>query len=65
MDLPGTHRPQAEEIAMKRLTALMLLAVFAAGMLTACNTVEGAGQDIQKAGEKVSDKAEDCKDPPC
>ncbi|HEX5663896.1 MULTISPECIES: entericidin A/B family lipoprotein [unclassified Lysobacter] len=44
---------------MKRLTALLLLALFSAGTLTACNTVKGAGQDVQKVGEEVEDAAED------
>ena len=44
---------------MKRLIALMLLALFSAGFVTACNTVKGAGQDVQKVGEKMEDKAED------
>ena len=43
---------------MKRLTALLLLALFSAGTLSACNTVQGAGQDVQKVGEKVEEKAE-------
>lgn len=50
---------------MKRLTALMLLALFSMGTLTACNTMAGAGKDVQKAGEKVEDKAQDCKDGKC
>jgi len=50
---------------MKRLIALMLLAMFSMGTLTACNTVAGAGKDVQKVGEKVEDKAEDCKDAKC
>lgn len=49
---------------MKRLMALMLLAMFSMG-LTACNTVAGAGKDVQKVGEKVEDKAQDCKDGKC
>jgi len=44
---------------MKRLTALLLLALFSAGTLTACNTMKGAGQDVQKVGEEVEDAAED------
>ena len=43
---------------MKRLTALLLLALFTAGSLSACNTVRGAGQDVQKVGEKMEDGAE-------
>lgn len=50
---------------MKRLIVLMMLAAFSTGTLTACNTVAGAGKDVQKAGEKVETKAEDCKDGKC
>ena len=50
---------------MKRMTALMLLALFTMGTLTACNTMAGAGKDVQKVGEKVEDKAQDCKDGKC
>ena len=42
---------------MKRLIVLMLLAMFAAATLTACNTMAGAGKDVQKAGEEVEDAA--------
>jgi len=47
---------------MKRLTALLLLALFSMGTLTACNTVAGAGKDVKKAGEKVEQKAEEVRD---
>ncbi len=50
---------------MKRLMALLLLALFSMGFLSACNTMAGAGKDVQSAGEKVEDKAEDCKDGKC
>ncbi|MEO6364505.1 MAG: entericidin A/B family lipoprotein [Luteimonas sp.] len=50
---------------MKRLITVMLLAMFSMGTLTACNTMAGAGKDVQKVGEKVEDKAEDCKDGKC
>ncbi|MFD0738920.1 entericidin A/B family lipoprotein [Lysobacter koreensis] len=50
---------------MKRLIALMLLTLFSTATLTACNTMAGAGEDVQKVGEKVEDKAEDCKDGKC
>jgi len=49
---------------MKRLTALLLLALFSIS-LSACNTMAGAGKDIEKAGDKIEDKAEDCKDGKC
>lgn len=44
---------------MKRLIALMLLSMFSIGFLSACNTVKGAGEDVQKVGEKVEEAAED------
>ncbi|SJZ91272.1 entericidin A/B family lipoprotein [Novilysobacter spongiicola] len=50
---------------MKRLIALLLMSLFMTGTLTACNTMAGVGEDVEAAGEKVQDKAEDCKDPPC
>ena len=50
---------------MKRLIAVMLLAMVSTTALTACNTMAGAGKDVQKVGEKVEQKAEDCKDAEC
>jgi entericidin A len=35
----------------------LLLASFVCG-LAACNTIKGAGKDIQKAGEKIEETAE-------
>ena len=42
---------------MKRAMTLMLLALFSIGALTACNTMEGLGKDVQKLGGKVEEKA--------
>ena len=50
---------------MKRLIATLMLACFSTVALTACNTMAGAGKDIQKAGEKIEKKAGDCKDGRC
>lgn len=50
---------------MKRGMALLMLALFSTAVLAGCNTVAGAGKDVQKAGEKVEDKAQDCKDGKC
>lgn len=47
---------------MKRTITLVMLSLFSLSMLSACNTMAGAGQDVQKVGEKLEDKAEDCKD---
>ncbi len=50
---------------MKRFVALMLLSLFSVAVLSGCNTVKGFGKDVQKVGEKVEDKAQDCKDGKC
>ncbi|HET6435161.1 MAG TPA: entericidin A/B family lipoprotein [Xanthomonadaceae bacterium] len=50
---------------MKRLIALTMLLMFSSVAMTACNTMAGAGKDVQKVGEKVEQKAEDCKDAEC
>ena len=50
---------------MKRMLMVALAGMFSIGMLSGCNTVAGAGKDMQKAGEKVEDKAQDCKDGRC
>ena len=50
---------------MKRLLALTVLSMFSLGILSDCNTMAGAGKDVQKVGEKVEDKAQDCKDGRC
>lgn len=46
-----------QEKHMKRLVALMMLSLFSVAVLAGCNTVAGAGKDVQKAGEKVEDAA--------
>lgn len=41
---------------------MFLMAVLAASMATAaCNTVSGAGKDVESAGQAVTDTAEDAK----
>lgn len=42
---------------LKRLLPLGFLIAALAGSLSACNTIEGAGKDIKKAGEKIEDAA--------
>jgi entericidin A len=44
---------------MKRLMAMMLLAMFSVATLSACNTVKGVGKDVEKVGDKMQDKADD------
>ena len=44
---------------MKRFLALIAVSMFSIGMLSGCNTMEGAGKDVQKAGEAIEDEATD------
>ncbi len=50
---------------MKHVILLLMMAAFSTLTLSACNTMAGAGKDVQKVGEKVETKAEDCKDAKC
>jgi predicted small secreted protein len=44
---------------MKALIALMVVASFALG---GCNTIAGAGKDIEQGGDKIHDTAKDAQD---
>ena len=50
---------------MLRMTAKIVVLAMGLALLEGCNTIAGAGKDVQKVGEKVEDKAEDCKDAKC
>jgi predicted small secreted protein len=47
------------------MTTKIILLIFSLALgssaLTGCNTVQGAGQDIEKAGSKLSDEAQEHK----
>ncbi|MEZ6163429.1 MAG: entericidin A/B family lipoprotein [Phycisphaerales bacterium] len=45
-------------------TTIAMLTLYAGSMimLAACNTVEGAGKDIESAGDSIADTANDAKD---
>ena len=44
---------------MRKLLALCMLAGMA--LITGCNTIHGAGQDIERGGEKVQGAADNTK----
>jgi len=46
---------------LKRLVATLIALTFAPMLLTACNTMQGAGQDVEKAGQKVEKEAKEHK----
>jgi entericidin B len=52
----GTHI--FEETAMYKLLAGLLAVTF---ILSGCNTISGAGKDMERGGEKIQDKAEKAK----
>lgn len=48
----------------KRIFALILITLFLAGIaaaVTGCNTVEGAGKDIETGGKAIKDEANEHK----
>lgn len=45
----------------KNVAAFLIAATVALGALSACNTIEGAGQDIGSAGGAIEDAADDNK----
>lgn len=44
-----------------RIRTATLIAALAMSAVAACNTIEGAGKDIQKGGEKLEEAAKDIK----
>ena len=46
--------------SIMKAVLLMMVAGYGTG-LAACNTVEGAGQDIQRGGEKIEGAAQNAK----
>jgi predicted small secreted protein len=61
----GAARHHLQEIQMiKRFVAPLMAAIFFAGsfgMLAGCNTIEGAGKDIEKGGAAIKDEAREQK----
>ena len=43
----------------KKLLALLLAPIFLIGILAGCNTVGGAGKDIEKGGEKIQQEVDE------
>ena len=43
-------------------TIATILAVLVFGSLTACNTVQGAGKDIERGGEKIQSGSKNVQD---
>ncbi len=46
---------------MKKILTILAISIFSGCFLSACNTVKGAGQDIQNTGEAIEKTATDSK----
>ena len=46
----------------KRIAASTMLLMFFTGLLAGCNTMEGAGEDLEEGGQAIQDKAEEHND---
>ena len=55
-----THQERSHAM-FKKLFATALLASFVAGIAAGCNTIQGAGKDIERGGEKVQQEAQEHK----
>lgn len=57
--------PEQKDLIMRKSIAATLaglvLIIGASSFLSACNTVEGAGKDVSKAGHEVSEEANEHK----
>ena len=57
--------PEQKDLIMRKSIAATLaglvLVIGASSFLSACNTVEGAGKDVSKAGHEVSEEANEHK----
>lgn len=45
-------------MTMKRLSAVILLSLFTLSLLSGCNTMRGAGEDIEAGGEAIQRSAD-------
>lgn len=43
---------------MKSHQFILIMALVAASLTAGCNTMHGAGQDIERGGEKIQEKAQ-------
>lgn len=42
-----------EDAIMKRMISLILVSLFTLSLLSGCNTMRGAGEDIEEGGEAI------------
>ena len=47
------------KIPVRPISVLMLLAAISPFALSACNTVEGVGEDVESVGDEIDEEAEE------
>jgi entericidin B len=57
--VPGHVGQSTEGNIMKRMIALTLAAAYV--FIAGCNTIQGAGKDIERGGEKIQSEAQEHK----
>jgi predicted small secreted protein len=55
---PRRHRAEREITMFRRLFAAATL-IASVGAVVGCNTVAGAGKDVERGGEKIQESARD------
>lgn len=61
MDTEYTNKSSTGSIVLRAAIAAAALTITGIG-LTACNTTEGLGRDVEAAGDAIADTAEDASD---
>jgi predicted small secreted protein len=54
-----TNVSTVSQQGLRKLILALAVAGFSAAALSACNTVEGAGKDIESTGDAIQDSADD------
>ena len=54
----------ANKERMKRILLTLLVAIVLSSAVSGCRTARGAGEDMEKAGQKIQDKADEHTPPP-
>lgn len=54
-----TSVPTPAQQGLRKLVLALAMAGFSVAALSGCNTVEGAGEDIENTGDAIQDSADD------
>ena len=57
----GSHNNRRGDIMTSKILLLLLSLSLGSAVLAGCNTVQGAGEDISKGGQKIQQEAQEHK----